>query len=211
VYVPGPKWYRWWDFGSGTMSDLGSHWNDLPFWALGLHAPLTIEAVTGGPAHPDLAPATMHVRYTYGARGAMPPVTLNFHQGESKPQIWTDGGIPQWASGCLFVGDKGMLLSDYSKYVLLPEKTFADYPRPTVPKPLEHHAEWIQACKTDRKTSASFEYGGWLTEANHLGNVALRTGKKLEWDPVKMTARNAPEASRFLRREYRKGWEGILK
>ncbi len=34
VYFPGPKWYRWWDFGNGTMSDLGSHWNDLPFWAL---------------------------------------------------------------------------------------------------------------------------------------------------------------------------------
>ena len=36
VYFPGPKWYRWWDFGNGTMSDLGSHWNDLPFWALNL-------------------------------------------------------------------------------------------------------------------------------------------------------------------------------
>ncbi|NDE98757.1 MAG: gfo/Idh/MocA family oxidoreductase, partial [Verrucomicrobia bacterium] len=34
VYFPGPKWYRWWDFGNGTISDLGSHWNDLPFWAL---------------------------------------------------------------------------------------------------------------------------------------------------------------------------------
>ena len=44
VYVPGPKWYRWWDFGNGTMSDLGSHWNDLPFWALKLKAPPTIEA-----------------------------------------------------------------------------------------------------------------------------------------------------------------------
>ncbi len=31
VYFPGPNWYRWWDFGNGTMSDLGSHWNDLPF------------------------------------------------------------------------------------------------------------------------------------------------------------------------------------
>ena len=48
VYFPGPKWYRWWDFGNGTMSDLGSHWNDLPFWALKLDAPLTIEA--SGPA-----------------------------------------------------------------------------------------------------------------------------------------------------------------
>ena len=44
IYFPGPKWYRWWDFGSGTMSDLGSHWNDLPFWALDLKAPLSIEA-----------------------------------------------------------------------------------------------------------------------------------------------------------------------
>ena len=38
VYYPGPKWYRWWDFGNGTMSDLGSHWNDLPFWALKLQS-----------------------------------------------------------------------------------------------------------------------------------------------------------------------------
>ena len=58
VYVPGPKWYRWWDFGNGTMSDLGSHWNDLPFWALKLDAPLTIEA-TGPPPHPEIAPASM--------------------------------------------------------------------------------------------------------------------------------------------------------
>ena len=47
VYVPGPKWYRWWDFGNGTMSDLGSHWNDLPFWALKLQAPRAIEEPPG--------------------------------------------------------------------------------------------------------------------------------------------------------------------
>src|ERR1043166_1238874 len=44
VYFPGPKWYRWWDFGNGTMSDLGSHWHDLPFWALKIEAPSTIES-----------------------------------------------------------------------------------------------------------------------------------------------------------------------
>src|SRR5687768_5308118 len=42
VYVPGPKWYRWWDFGGGTMSDLGAHWIDLPFWALQLDAPRSV-------------------------------------------------------------------------------------------------------------------------------------------------------------------------
>ena len=67
VYLPGPKWYRWWDFGNGTMSDLGSHWIDLPFWALKLRAPSTIEA-SGPPPHPEIAPASMQATYEYGAR-----------------------------------------------------------------------------------------------------------------------------------------------
>jgi hypothetical protein len=40
--------------------------------------------------------------------------------------------------------------------------------------------------------------------------VAYRTGKKIEWDCAKLRAHNAPEADKFIRREYRKGWEGIL-
>src|SRR6185369_15332897 len=56
VYVPGPKWYRWWDFGGGTMSDLGAHWLDLPFWALALDAPFAVEG-SGPRPHAELAPA----------------------------------------------------------------------------------------------------------------------------------------------------------
>ena len=208
VYFPGPKWYRWWDFGSGTMSDLGSHWNDLPFWALKLQAPLTVEAA-GPPPHAEIAPASMSATYEYGPRGEMPAVKLTWHQGESKPQIWQDKGIPQWGNGCVFIGDEGMLLSDYSKHVLLPEEKFRDYkgPEKTIPRVASHHAEWIAACKGEGKTLADFEYSGWLTEANHLGNVAYRTGKKIEWDPATLTATNAPEAAKFIRREYRQGWD----
>src|SRR5439155_16187555 len=68
VYFPGPKWYRWWDFGNGTMSDLGSHWIDLPYWALKLDAPRTIEA-DGPPPHAEIAPASMRAIYEYGPRG----------------------------------------------------------------------------------------------------------------------------------------------
>ncbi len=208
VYFPGPKWYRWWDFGNGTMSDLGSHWVDLPFWALKLDHPLTIEA-SGPPVHPEIAPASMQVTYQYGSRGEMPPVSLTWHQGMNKPQIWKDNGIPQWPSGVLFVGDKGMLLSDYGKHTLLPEDKYADFKRPDpfIPKSLGHHAEWINACKTGEPTTCNFEYAGWLTEANHLGNVAYRAGKKLEWDPVKLRATNAPEIEPLIRRKYRKGWK----
>lgn len=95
VYFPGPKWYRWWDFGNGTMSDLGSHFNDLPFWALELQAPVTIEA-SGPPPHPEIAPASMQATYEFAARGPLPPVRMTWYQGENKPEIWQRGDVPQW-------------------------------------------------------------------------------------------------------------------
>ncbi len=208
VYFPGPKWYRWWDFGNGTMSDLGSHWNDLPFWALNLDAPLTIEA-SGPPPHPEIAPATMSATYTYAARGDMPALKLTWYQGQMKPPQWTAKEIPEWDSGVLFVGDKGMLLSDYNKHVLLPEEKFKGFtpPEPTIPNSIGHHKEWLQACRTGSPTSCHFGYSGRLTEANHLGNVAYRAGKKIEWDTKNLRIPNAPDAERFLRREYRAGWK----
>ncbi len=207
VYFPGPKWYRWWDFGNGTMSDLGSHFNDLPFWALKLNDPLTIEA-SGPPPHPEIAPASMQATYEFGARGDMPPVKMTWYQGANKPEIWKQQGIPQWGSGHLFIGDKGMLLSDYGKHILLPADQFADFqgPDPTIPRVASHHADWLEACRNGTEASANFEYSGLLTEANHLGNVAYRVGKKLEWDPVNMKAVNAPEADPLIRCPYREGW-----
>jgi hypothetical protein len=207
VYFPGPKWYRWWDFGNGTMSDLGSHWNDLPFWALDLRAPLTVEAF-GPPPHKEIAPASMHVTYEYGPRGDQPPVRLSWYQGEDQPALLAEHKIPAWDSGVLFVGSKGMLLSDYGRHQLLPEADFRDFEPPpqTIPASVGHYAEWINACKTGEPTTCNFEYAGWLTEANHLGNVAYRVGKKLEWDAEAMVARNAPEADPLIHRIYRPGW-----
>jgi len=207
VYWPGPKWYRWWDFGSGTMSDLGSHWNDLPFWALNLRHPLTIES-KGPPPHPEIAPASMSAAYEYGARGDLPPVNVTWYQGTVKPPHYVEKKIPRWDNGVLFVGDKGMLLADYGKHVLLPEANFRDFkgPDPFIPRVRGHHEEWIEACKTGKRTASNFDYAGALTEANHLGNLAYRLGKKLEWDPVNLRAKNCPEADRLISKQYRKGW-----
>jgi len=208
TFVPGPKWYRFWDFGNGTMSDLGSHFNDLPFWALKLKAPTTVEAI-GPKPHPDVAPASMQAIYEFPAREGMPAVKMTWHQGTYKPKQWTDKTIPQWVNGMLFIGDKGMLLADYGKHLLLPENQFEGFkpPAQTMEKSLGHWAEWVHACKTGAPTLSNFEYAGWLTESNHLGNVAFRAGQKLEWDPVTMKATNCPAADAFIRREYRKGWK----
>jgi predicted dehydrogenase len=207
VYFPGPKWYRWWDFGNGTMSDLGSHWNDLAFWALDLHAPLTIEAF-GPPPHKEIAPASMHVAYEYGPRGDQPPVRLSWYQGEDKPTLLRDHKIPDWDSGVLFVGSKGMLLADYGRHQLLPEADFQGFEPPpqSIPASIGHYAEWIHAAKTGTPTTCNFEYAGWLTEANHLGNVAYRVGKKLQWDAESMVVRNTPEADPLIHRDPRPGW-----
>ena len=207
VYVPGPKWYRWWDFGNGTMSDLGSHWIDLPFWALKLDAPLTIEA-EGSEPHPEIAPASMKAVYEYGPRGERSACKLTWYQGTYKPKIWEENGIPQWGNGVLFIGENGMLLSDYGKHLLLPEKDFQDFeaPEPFLPASPGQHQEWLIACKTGKPTSSPFSYSGPLTEANHLGNVAFRANKKIEWDAANMLIKNCPDANQFLSREPRKGW-----
>ena len=71
TYFPGPRWYRWWDFANGTMSDLGSHDNDVPYTVLDIRQPLTIEAKSPNVpvAHKELAPATMMVVYEYRRLG----------------------------------------------------------------------------------------------------------------------------------------------
>ncbi len=115
--------------------------------------------------------------------------------------MWTENQIPQWDSGMLFVGSKGLLLSDYFRHKLLPGAQYEGFEPPpqTIAKSLgqirgvdSRPARWAN------RRLCNFEYSGWLTEANHLGNVAYRLGKKLEWDAAAMRCTNAPEAERLL-------------
>ena len=209
VYVPGPKWYRWWDFGNGTMSDLGSHWNDLPFWALDLkrrsrskpparrrtrrsrrhrcRRPINMARAAkhaAGEAH--LASGRQQAR-DLGDRAAFRNGTgraVHRRQGNAALRLWQAHA----AAG------KGVRRVPASGTV-----------HPATRSGITPNG--CNACKTGEPTTCNFEYSGWLTEANHLGNVAYRVGKKLEWDPVAMKCKNAPEADAFLRRQYRSGWK----
>jgi len=201
-------WHYFSDFGEGTVGNMGPHLQDLPFWALKLRHPLTVEA-EGPPVDPESPPKWLIVRYEYGARGDLPPVKLTWYHGGKRP-TFPEGINPQlWAQGILFVGEKGQLAADYHKLRLLPRSEFADFPfpKPFTPASNAHHAEWIRACKTGAPTSCPFEYAGPLAEAVQLGLVAHRVGRRIEWDAANLKARNCPEADRFIRTEYRKGWE----
>ena len=70
-----------------------------------------------------------------------------------------------------------------------------------------HERDWIRACKDGKPACSNFEYSGPMTEVALLGNVAIRMGKKLEWDGKNMKALNAPNADEFIYHQYRAGWE----
>ena len=199
-YLP-VNWRKWWDFGGGTLGDMGCHYLDLVHWALGLRHPKTIEA-QGPPLNPEMTPPWLIVNYEY------PGVKVGWYDGGKKPKIMTESDIPNWKAGVLFVGTKGMLLADYTKHRLLPESRFADFKAParTIPDSIGHYDEWIEACKSGSATTCNFNYAGALSEAVLLGNVAYRAGHKIEWDAANLRVTNDPGAMNFVSREYRKGW-----
>jgi predicted dehydrogenase len=206
------KWRNWWSFGGGSLADFGCHFMDLPFWALDLHHPVTAEA-EGPPVHPDSTPVWMIVRYGFPARikygRKYPAVNLTWYHGGKYPEQLGATLFNKWKSGVLFVGKKGMLLADYGRHQLLPEKDFEGFvpPRPFVKDSLGHHREWVEAIRLGGTTTCRFDYSGPLSETALLGNVAYRVGRKLEWDFEKMKATNCPEADRYIQHHYRKGWE----
>ncbi len=223
-YVPF-NWRNWWAFGGGALADFGCHFMDLPHWALGLQYPLSAEA-EGPPIHHDSAPPWLIVRYEYpapigradlrvgqDARQRVPTnnknLKLTWYHGGKKPAFLPPEISGKWDSGVLFVGSKGMLLSNYMRHCVMREKDFKDYSEPPqIPSDFsQHHKEWIQCVKSGKHAASDFSYSGPLTEAALLGNVAYRAGKRIEWDSKNLRARNCAEAERFIHHHYRKGWK----
>lgn len=216
------KWRGWWDFGTGALGDMACHTANMAFMALKLGHPLTIEAETG-PINDETFPAWATITFQFPARGAMPPVKFIWHEGKTPdgkknlPSLdLTYGQVPS-DSGSLLIGNKGTLYSpnDYgAAFTLFPEKDFKDYqdPTPTLPRNGKGDQgmkdEWVEAIKANKPSLAlsNFEYAGALTETILLGNVAMRVGRKLNWDGPKLKVTNAPEAAKYIKREYRPGW-----
>jgi hypothetical protein len=195
---------------------MGCHIIDAAFWALELRAPTSIEAESPPISpHPDTAPAWSIVRYDFPAHGSRPALTLTWYDGgKLPPPDQFEGHVPgKGSNGSLFVGTKGRLVVQRDRerpYRLLPEKDFAGFeaPKPTLPRSPGHHAEWIEACKTGKPTGTSFDYAGPLTELVLLGNVALRAGRRIDWDAAAMRATSGSSSidDIYIRRDYRKGW-----
>lgn len=206
----GGNWRSFWAFGNGSLGDMGSHHIDLPFWALDLKYPTSIESKAPTAPDPEMTPIDMVASYEFPARKDLPPVTLTWYDGNARPKQLQELDPPQnWGAGNLFIGSEGMLLADYGRYMLFPQNKFAEFKAPpkTIPESIGHHAEWIHAIKNASAPSlCDFSYAGPLAETVLLGTVAYKLGKKITWDGPNMKATNAPEAEKLVKKQYPKDW-----
>ena len=179
---------------------------DLPFWALGLRHPLSCRA-TGPEVHAETCPLGLQVDYVFPNADNSGTLNLTWYDGNMIPKEIEGQRVP--GAGVMFVGEEGMMFANYSSYRLFPTDKFESWtpPKQTILPSIGHHAEWIKACKEGTPTLCNFDYSGAATETVLLGNVSYRTGKALDWDAKSLKATNAPEADKYITKEYRKRLE----
>jgi predicted dehydrogenase len=212
AYFP-VAWRDFWAFGSANLGDFGCHDLDAACWALDLHAPLSVEARAAGPTDADIVPHGSIVYYHFGPRGDKPPVKITWYDGGLAPE--RPAGLPANealpARGVLLVGDKGTLLCGGAggkpRLLSTPKAEGFVPPKPTLPRSNGHHRDWLDACKGSPPAGSHFEYGARLTEIVLLGVLALRTGRRIEWDAANLKAQGVPRADEVIKESYRTGWE----
>jgi predicted dehydrogenase len=207
-------WRGWWDFGCGALGDMACHIMDCPQMALKLGPPDTVEMTSSSELVPEMPPVKSILRYEFPARDDLPPCALMWYDSGQKPPRPAELEAERLESnGILFIGDKGKIITGVygEKPMLLPESSMADYKRPpkTIPRVPgnDPHQDWIRACKGGPAACSNFDIAGPFTEWVLLGNVAIRLGKKLQWDSKNLRVTNVPEAKALIKGSYREGWE----
>ncbi len=206
-------WNMFWDFGSGQVGDMGSHTMDLVWNAIDAGLPTSAEG-KGDPFNPDVTPIKMETHFEVPANDWRPAMRVAWYQGSAMPENparYLD--LKKIDHGAMFEGSKGVLVTDFTTRVLLPNRRGADmtYYKPRTKETIEppmgnFQKQWINACKSSLKTDCDFEYGGNMTELMLLGLVAYRVGRKISYDGAVGRVTDSAEANELLRRTYRPGW-----
>jgi predicted dehydrogenase len=212
AYFP-VSWRDFWDFGGTNIEDFGCHELDSSCWAFDLAAPASVEFSPAGVMNEDIGPHGCLGEYRFPARGKQPALTLRWYDGGLRPAVPDSllEGQPLIPRGVLFMGDKGAILTGGAggSPRVLPQSKHGSTTKPkqTIARSKGHHREWLDACKGGPPAGSNFEYGARLTELALLGVLALRLGRRVDWEAERMEARGISEAEPIIHGTYRAGWE----
>ena len=223
----------WYDFGGGSMADMGHYSLWTVFNALKLTSPTVVEphrshvcdfnGVVPFRINNNFSfPMASTVRFRYPANGSRGPVDLYWYDGGMRPPIPEELSnenkeLPQ--EGMMFVGDKGKILAGFNvqnpqiisgKKMDAPANANADN-RNQVQQTSEALPKFVEACKTGKQYQGNFMEAEYITEAINLYAAALRTNKLLKYDAANVKITNSDEANKYLKRDYRQGWDpGVM-
>ncbi|MEX2026474.1 MAG: Gfo/Idh/MocA family oxidoreductase [Pirellulaceae bacterium] len=207
------KWRGWWAFGTGALGDMACHTLNMPFMALNLRDPLSVQATTSG-HNKETFPSWSIIDYEFGELNGRAPLKFVWYDGGKKADPALLHGEKLTDSGCLVIGDKASLYApgDYADDKV--KVLGADKPKVEWTQSPGHFEEWTQAIKGGPEGMSNFpNYAGGLTETVLLGNLAVWAadqaggpGKKIEWDAAKLTAKNAPEVAEIIKPVYHNGY-----
>jgi hypothetical protein len=219
----------WYDFGGGSMADMGHYSLWTVFNALQLTSPTVVEPHRShfcdfnGPVpfrvNNDFSfPMASTVRFRYPANGARGQVDLFWYDGGMRPAIpeeLANEGKELPAEGMMFVGDAGRILAGFNvqnPQIISGKKmdkssNANNDNRDQVQLTTEALPKFVQACKSGKQYPGNFGEAEYITEAVNLYAAALRANKLLKYDAASLKITNVPEANKYLSRDYRKGWE----
>ena len=186
----------WYDFGGGSIADMG-HYSLWPmFLTLGINTPAysaeafgtTTSAVDNNVSHRvqnDVAfPYSCIIRFKFPKQETLPAFDLFWYDGGMRPATPEElGNGSLEPEGMMFVGDKGKILAGFrtENPRLLPEtkwKTYLNGQEPPKEENIEGGPFWIDAFKNKKQSPGSFLYARPVTETILLGAVALQARKK---------------------------------
>ena len=185
------RWYS--DYSGGKMTDWGAHHNDIAQWALGTDesGPVTVEAK--GTFHengPHDVAGEFEVTHTY-ANGVKVICQSN---GDNGVNFYGENGHIFVRRGKITASDPDIL-----KTQLGPNDTRLEVSE-------DHHKNFFDCIATRERPICDVEVGHRSVTVCHLGNIALRLGRKLNWDPVAERFVNDDEANRLISKPMRGGW-----
>ncbi len=219
----------WYDFGGGSMADMGHYSLWAVFNALELESPTLIEPNLSHVCamHDNIPyqirndfsfPMASSVRFKYPAKGSRPAIDLVWYDGGMRPPVpeeLLDANKELPAEGMMFVGDRGKILAGFNiQNPQLISGTKMDTPgNPNTGQESQGEKKtspldlFASAVKTGKPYPGSFPEAEYLTEAINLYAVALRSGRMLKYDSQARQITNVPDANKYLGRTYRTGWD----